>query len=117
MTYRKMKELALTDEKIAARLKVFDHRVREEFYDYENDPDGLTNLIDDPKYAGEIRRHRKALEEWMVKYNDHMLEVFQKRSDNDVVEAYMAKVEKESAERRKGRKPKKGRAKKKKTAE
>ncbi len=117
MTYRKMKELALTDEKIAARLKVFDHRVREEFYDYENDPDGLTNLIDDPKYAGEIRRHREALEMWMVKYNDHMLEVFQKRSDNDVVEAYMAKVEKESAERRKGRKPKKGRAKKKKTAE
>ena len=110
MTYRKMKEVAQTDEKLAARLNLFDYRVREEFYNYENDPDGLSNLIDDPNHADEIKRHRKALEDWMVKYNDHMLEVFQKRDDNGIVNAYMARVEQESVKRRKNRKLKAGKA-------
>ena len=95
-TYRVMKKLALTDEKIAARLKLFDHRVREEFYDYENDPDALNNLIDDPKYKSEIEKHRKVLSDWMKQTEDHALAAFSHRDSEEAVQAYMAKLEKES---------------------
>jgi len=99
-TYRKMVELAPTDEAIAARLDLFNHRVREEFYDYENDPDALHNLIHDPRYQDEIDRLRKAMEDWMVRTNDHCLEAFRNRDDDAVVAAYMERLEKESADRR-----------------
>ena len=58
-TYREMQELAKTDEYVAGRLRLIDHRVPEEFYNYAKDLDGLHNLIDDPKYAEEIARHRE----------------------------------------------------------
>ena len=102
-TYRRMKELAATDETIAARLELFDHRVREEFYDYEKDPDALHNLINDPDYQGEIERFRGLMEKWMADTNDHLLEVFRQRDNEEVVQAYMQRVEQESAERRKNR--------------
>lgn len=105
MSYRRMKSLALTDDKVAARLELFDHRVREELYDYERDPDALHNLIDDPAYKDEADKLRAALEAWMVETNDHMLEVFQQRGNEQVVQAYMTRVEAESAARRKRKKP------------
>ena len=50
LTYKVMQEAAIKDKGLAARLHLFEYRVREEFYDYENDPDALHNLINDPKY-------------------------------------------------------------------
>jgi len=100
-TYRRMRELAETDPYWAKRLDFFLHRTREEFYDYQKDPDALHNLIDDPAYQDEVNRLRKALEDWMVRTGDHALEAFRHRNEDDVVEAYMGKVERESAERRK----------------
>ncbi|MCA9175091.1 MAG: sulfatase, partial [Planctomycetales bacterium] len=44
LTFRAMRKLAATDERIAARLELFQHGVTEEFYDYERDPDALHNL-------------------------------------------------------------------------
>ena len=41
---------------IEKRVALFLYRVVEEFYDLENDPDALHNLIDDPAYAGEVER-------------------------------------------------------------
>lgn len=91
---------ASDDTAIQARLKTFVYRDREEFYDYENDPDAIHNLISDPKYADEISRHRKAMEEFMVASNDHMLATFRNREDEQAVQDYMTKVERESAARR-----------------
>lgn len=36
-----------------------------EFYDVQNDPGELNNLIDDPRYEQEIASHKRALFEWL----------------------------------------------------
>jgi len=98
-TYRRMQALAKTDPKMAARLDLFDRRVPEELYNYATDADALANLIHQPAYRLEQDRLTKALEAWMVKTGDPMLDVFRRRADAGVREAYMAKVEKEAADR------------------
>ncbi|MFK7819289.1 MAG: sulfatase [Planctomycetaceae bacterium] len=101
-----------TDPIVLARFRTFVYREREEFFDYESDPNGLNNLIDDQKYADELARHRKAMEQFMADSNDHMLDTFRNRDDENVVQAYMTKVENESAQRRQGRRknqPRRGR--------
>ncbi len=101
LTYRRMKELALTDAAVAERVKLFDLRVLEELYDVESDPDCLRNLIDDPRHQRTAARLRKMLEDWMVKTGDHALEAFRGRGDPARLDAYMARVEHEAQERRK----------------
>ena len=81
LTFRAMQKLATTDEAIAARLKLFQHGVPEEFYDYENDPDALNNLIDDPKYSAQLAEHRAAMRDFMRRTKDPILEVFEQRDD------------------------------------
>jgi N-sulfoglucosamine sulfohydrolase len=99
-TYRRMKELARTDPKIAARVKLADHRVPEEFYNISRDPDALTNLITDQKSQKEIKRLRSALAEWMKKTGDPLLPVFERRDDEVFRENYINQLQKESDERR-----------------
>jgi N-sulfoglucosamine sulfohydrolase len=99
-TWRRMQELAKTDEKIAARADLFQHRVLEEAFDISRDPDCLVNLADDPAEAGKINRLRSALETWMKQTGDPMLDVFQQRDDSGVREAFMKQMQQESAERR-----------------
>ena len=100
-TYRRMAELAETDQTIAARHDLYQHRVVEELYDVQNDPDCLLNLIDAPAHQQELARLREALEAWMVRTGDHMLDVFRNRQDPEAREAYVQQKEKEAAERRK----------------
>jgi N-sulfoglucosamine sulfohydrolase len=100
-TWRRMKELAKTDPKVAGRVQLMEHRVPEEFFHLTRDPDCLRNLIDDSGSQNEIKRLRAALETWMKKTGDPLLEVFQKRHDSAVRDVYMNRVERESAERRK----------------
>ncbi|MCB1121058.1 MAG: sulfatase [Verrucomicrobiae bacterium] len=45
----------------------FGERPSEEFYDVEKDPAQMVNLIDDPKLADEIQRHRELLASWIAK--------------------------------------------------
>lgn len=45
----------------------FGERPFEEFYDVDQDPAQTENLIDDPRYADEITRHRRMLDEWLSK--------------------------------------------------
>ncbi len=92
-TCRQMRVLARTDEAVAARLDLFDHRVPAEAYDVQYDPDALTNLINDPSHAKEVASLEKALEDWMIKVKDPLLEVFQKRADPAVAAAYMKEIE------------------------
>ncbi len=109
-TYRRMAELAETDERIAARHELYRHRVVEELYDVENDPDCLVNLIDDPERQEDLARLREALESWMVATGDHMLDVFRHRDDPAVREAYVQAKEKEAEARRKSRRGRRGRS-------
>jgi len=44
----------------------FGERPAEEFHDVKNDPSQINNLINDPKYADEIKRHRKLLDDWIA---------------------------------------------------
>jgi N-sulfoglucosamine sulfohydrolase len=100
-TCKRMAELARTDKALAARYELYQHRVVEELYDVENDPDCVRNLIADPRRRSELRRLRSELESWMVDTGDHALEAFQKRNDPAVREAYVQAKEKEAEERRK----------------
>ncbi|MEA3226073.1 MAG: sulfatase [Planctomycetota bacterium] len=99
-TYKQMVQLAPTDPAIASRLRLFDYRTFEEFYDCENDPDARRNLIDDPRYTREIDRLRKILEQWMVTTSDHCLEAFRNRHDPEAMEEYIRNLELESQQRR-----------------
>lgn len=69
-TFAAMNKAAKEKTEIAERVELFVHRVPEEFYDYEKDPNALNNLIDDPAYAEEVARHRKLLEEQMRSTDD-----------------------------------------------
>ena len=98
-TYRRMKELAPTDPAIAARLDLFDHRVVEEFYDVADDPDCLHNLIADPGRRAEVDHLRAALESWMERTGDPLLDVFRHRDDPAALASFMDRVEAEAAAR------------------
>ncbi|MEL7499197.1 MAG: sulfatase [Planctomycetota bacterium] len=99
-TYRTMVELAESNPQIADRLKHFKHSTPEEFYDYENDPDALNNLIDDPKYAKQIEAYRQKMRQYMVQSNDPILEAFDSRSNPEVVSQYVDKVQAAATARR-----------------
>ena len=72
-----MTAAANEDLSLAERNDFYLHRTLQEFYDYENDPDALNNLMDDPDYVDEIENFRNTLEEWMEETNDPLLERFQ----------------------------------------
>ncbi|MBL9210054.1 MAG: sulfatase [Opitutaceae bacterium] len=100
VTYRRMQALARTDPAVAARLKLFDHRVPEEMYHYGKDADALENLVAVPAFQAQRDRLTAMLEQWMVRTGDPMLEVFRARHDPAAREAYMAKVESEATARK-----------------
>ena len=77
LTMNAMIAAAETDEALAARLKDFLYRTKEEFYDYENDPDALRNIIDDPTYADEIAQFRRLMLKDMKASNDNLIRQFQ----------------------------------------
>lgn len=94
-TWQAMEKAAENDAQIAARNRLFSFRVLEEFYDFENDPDALHNLIDDPNYAGEIDKLREALELWMAEFDDVALDAFVNRGFQKALDRMMAQVDKE----------------------
>lgn len=101
-TYRRMAELAKTNTALAARHDLYQHRVPEEFYAISKDPDALHNVIINPQEGADLKRLLKQLEDWMIRTKDPMLEVFRKREDAAVREAYVVAQEKEADERRAG---------------
>ncbi len=109
-TYRRMKVLAQTNENIAARLDLADHRVVEELYHVASDPDCLHNLIDAPAHQSAATELRQQLIAWMEKTRDPMLEVFNQRDSAEFRAEYMEAVQDEADRRKsgKGRNRKKG---------
>jgi N-sulfoglucosamine sulfohydrolase len=45
-------------------------RTPEELYDLQNDPHEIRNLVDDPAYASELKRHREFLSDWIKNTDD-----------------------------------------------
>jgi N-sulfoglucosamine sulfohydrolase len=94
-----MKALSATVPAIAARLELFDHRVVEEFYNVRDDPNCLINLIGEPTRREEVGHLRAALESWMERTGDPLLDVFRHRDDPAALAAFMKRVEAEAASR------------------
>ena len=90
LTFNAMKAAAPKDDSVAARVRLFQYRVVEEFYDFENDPDGLHNLIDDPSYKEQIDKLRKELLDWMKKTGDPALNSFENRTSPNALKTFMA---------------------------
>ncbi|MCA9081380.1 MAG: hypothetical protein KDA58_12525, partial [Planctomycetaceae bacterium] len=107
-TYRRMAELAKSDQGIAYRHELYQHRVVEELFDVERDPDCLVNLIESPDHQAALQELRATLEQWMVDTNDHALTAFRERDNPEVREAYVLEKEREAAERRGGKRKKAG---------
>jgi len=98
-SYKAMQRAAQTDPAIEARIRHFNHRVVEEFYDYENDPDALHNRIDDPRYADEVRALRASLQQWMERMGDPALEAFLNRENPEALQRFIETQDAESEAR------------------
>ncbi len=100
VTYKTMQKLAKDDDQVAARLRLFDYRELEELYDIRKDPNCLTNLVANPEHRGNLEELSQQLGEQLEKTGDPVLAAFHNRTIPVEVEAFMAKQEAESAERR-----------------
>ena len=78
LTYNAMANAAKDDKNIADRVKLFDYRVVEEFYDMKNDPSCLVNLIDAAEYQETIDTFRNKMYSYMKNSNDPLLNSFEK---------------------------------------
>lgn len=90
LTFKAMQAGVETDPEIAARVRLFQYRVVEEFYDLRNDPDALHNLIDAPAHQRELDALTKALRDWMERTQDPALEAFENRRDPAALAKFMA---------------------------
>jgi len=69
---RRMIELLKNDSLNAAQMKWFvSPRPEEEFYNVDDDPSEIHNLIADSQYKGEINSLRKELDRWLTEENPH----------------------------------------------
>ena len=100
LTWKAMNKAAETDPEIAKRVELYRYRVREEFYDFKNDPDGLINLIDNPQYSGKLESFKKAMLEQMKRYNDPAYEAYKDRNQPGTIENFM-EMQREKAKRTK----------------
>jgi N-sulfoglucosamine sulfohydrolase len=106
-TCKQMRVLAKSNPEVAARVDLFDHRVPEEAFEVRYDPDALTNLIGKPESATQVATMEKAMEDWMVRTHDPLLEVFRKRNDPEFREAAIKQIEEGASPRKELKKAKK----------
>lgn len=71
LTFAEMKRLRDAGKLTPAQADVFTRpRPAEELYDTQQDPHELNNLAGDPKYQGELKRLRTALDRWAAETGD-----------------------------------------------
>ena len=78
LTWKAMAKAAESDSALAKRVKHYLYRTPFEFYDYEKDPDALSNLFDNEEHAKLVFRYGKELNKIMKKTGDHETARFQK---------------------------------------
>ena len=76
LTMKAMERAAAQDQSIAARVELFLHRVPEELYDVQKDPDALQNLIDHPDYREQVKQYRALLLKEMESSGDPQLQAY-----------------------------------------
>jgi N-sulfoglucosamine sulfohydrolase len=89
LTFHAMSEEGKADSEIGDRVRLFEYRVLEEFYDFEKDPGGLDNLIAEGQYQDEIRQMRRELEKHLKQTNDLALEPFVNRDNSSALDEFM----------------------------
>ena len=60
-----MQELAVTSKEIEKRLDLFNHRVVEELYDVQKDPDCLVNLASSKDHQTILQEMQSQLKTWI----------------------------------------------------
>jgi len=103
LTFKAMQAAGKSDDAIEKRVALFEYRVVEEFYDLENDPDALHNLIDDPAYADEVARLRRALADRMKSTGDPAWQALENRRDPAALARFMEEQDARAARGRKTR--------------
>ena len=78
LTWKAMAKAAEKDSALAKRVKHYLYRTPFEFYDYEKDPDALSNLIGEDQLAKSISRYGKELNRIMKKTGDPETARYQK---------------------------------------
>lgn len=73
LTFKAMQNAAERDEEIRKRVDFFMYRAQEEFYDIEQDPDCLHNLIDNPEYRCLVDSYRKKMYQYMNDSQDALI--------------------------------------------
>ena len=86
--FQEMKRYGKTDALVQKRVDMNLYRVVEEFYDIEQDPDALHNLIDNLTYQKEIDTYREAMLLYMRKTADPMLPALEGREDKEALRKY-----------------------------
>jgi N-sulfoglucosamine sulfohydrolase len=89
LSFAAMQKAAQKDKEIDSRVRLFAHRIPEEFYHLEQDPDAVVNLIDDPEFSAEIESFRRKLEAYMVETGDPALQAFRHRNDPGAIARFM----------------------------
>lgn len=93
-TFKAMQRAAEENPEIMKRVNLFLYRVPEELYDFQKDPDALTNLIADPDYAEALQELREAMETYMLKIHDPALEAFRQRDNPQAIDTLFAEMHK-----------------------
>lgn len=76
LTFPAMQQAAAHERDVAARVRHFLYRTKEELYDYANDPNALRNLVDDPRYRDTAETHRQVLLRHLKASGDPQLDAF-----------------------------------------
>lgn len=78
-TFKAMQEAAPSDQEIAERVDLLRFRVNEELYNFKNDPDALTNLVDNPDLLNKKQELKELLRREMKKSDDPLLNEYIER--------------------------------------
>ncbi|MEO0586656.1 MAG: sulfatase-like hydrolase/transferase [Planctomycetota bacterium] len=98
-SYGAMRRGAERNEELRQRFDHWRFRTVEELYDYDKDPHGHVNVIDDPAYAEVARQMRDRLEAQLRATDDYALEALLNRDDPQFLASWMQERDAEALHR------------------
>ncbi len=73
LAFAAMQKASASDPAVAARVEMLLHRVPEELYDCEKDPNALNNLAANPEFREQLQQMRGEMRAWMEQNEDPLL--------------------------------------------